>query len=266
MSQFLLDDKTIERISKELPDLENLGMAVMSLSPDFISIKFSAESNIPVAAVCLQDTLNALLHVRIGLNECIQHQIWFREKCTPPNEELAVIFMRFYIDGIVSQLYAAAEHLANAIICILELTDDQLEKYRNQRVSQQSILGHYLAKEQSENPITKAVLALATSEQWKKSMFYRGNWVHEQPPTVSGLGPVYERRRRWIQSDDGRTSTLGLGGGDEAEYSIDEILGFVQPAIFQFVDLYDKVVHIYFDTIGKKGIVLTEKGLQVKIF
>jgi hypothetical protein len=265
MTRFLLDDETIDRITKELPNLEHLGMAVMSLSPDFISIKYSAESNVPVASVCLQDTLNVLLQVRIGLNECFQHKVWYEEKCTPPNEELAVIFMRFYIDGIVSQLYAAAEHLANAIICMLELTEDQLEKYREQRVSQQSIVGHFLAKEQATNPITKAVLTLATSKEWGKSMAYRSNWVHEQPPTVSGLGPVYRRRRRWIQSDDGKSVKLALGGGDQAEYSINEILGFVQPAIFKFVELFDEVVRIYLNMLSKKGIVLTENGLQVKI-
>jgi hypothetical protein len=265
MSRFLLDDETIERITKELPELERLGMAVMKLSPDFISIKYPAESNIPVAAVCLQDTLNSLLQVRIGLNECIQHKIWYREKCNPPNEELAVIFMRFYIDGIVSQLYAAGEHLANAIICMLELTESGLEKYRNNRVSQQSILGHYLANEQATNPVTKAVLSLAKSKEWGKSMSYRGNWVHEQPPTVSGLGPVYKRGRRWVQSEDKKSFKLGIGSGDEAEYSIDEVLKFVQPAIFQFVDLFNQVVGIYLDVISKRGIVLTENGLQVKI-
>ena len=140
----------------------------MKLSPDFISIKYPAESNVPVAGVCLQDTLNALLQVRIGLNVCFQHKIWYQEKYVPPNEELAVIFMRFYIDGIVSQLYAAGEHLANAIICMLELKENQLEKYRNHRVSQQSILGHYLANEQATNPITKVILALAKSREWGK--------------------------------------------------------------------------------------------------
>jgi len=113
MSGFVLDDETIKRVTAELPDLEALGMDVMKLAPDFISAKYSAESNAPVAAVCLQDTLNVLLQVRIGLNECYQHKIWYREKCNPPNEELAIIFMRFYIDGIASQLYAAGEHLAN---------------------------------------------------------------------------------------------------------------------------------------------------------
>ena len=265
MSRFLLDDETIERITKELPELESLGMATMKLSPDFISMKNPAESNVPVAAVYLQDTLNTLLQVRIGLNECLQHKIWYREKCTLPNEELAVIFMRFYIDGIVSQLYAAGEHLANAIICMLELTEDDLEKYRNHRVSQQSIIGHFLASERATEPITRAVLALAKSKEWEKSMSYRGNWVHEQPPTVSGLGPVYKRRRRWIQSEDGKSFKLGIGSGDDAEYSIDEVLKFVQPAVFQFVDLFDQVVGIYLDEISKRGIVLTDNGLEVKI-
>jgi hypothetical protein len=148
---------------------------------------------------------------------------------------------------------------------MLEITERELEKYRNQRVSQQSILGHYLASEQAANPITKAVLALAESREWKKSMSYRGNWVHEQPPTVSGLGPVYKRRRRWIQSEDGKSFKLGIGSGDDAEYSIDEVLKFVQPAIFRFVDLFNQVVGIYLDIISKRGIVLTEDSFQLKI-
>lgn len=237
----------------------------MKFTPDLISIKCPPESNIPIAAVCLQDTLNALLQVRIGLNECLQHKIWYREKCNPPNEELAVIFMRFYIEGVVSQLYAAGEHLANAIICMLDLSEHKLEDYRRNRASQQSILGHYLANEQTHNPITKAVLELATSKEWGKTMAYRNNWVHDQPPTVSGLGPIYKRRRRWEQSEDGKSFKLGLGSGDDAEYSIDDILKFVQTALFQFVDLFDKVVSFYSEIIGKKGIVITQDGLKVKL-
>lgn len=266
MDQFLLDDETIDRIIKELPDLDSLARSVMKLPPDFISIKYSADSNIPVAAVCLQDTINALLQARLGLNEGLQHIIWYQEKCNPPNEQLAVIYGRFYIDAVISLLYAAGEHLANGIICMLELTEHQLERYRNRRTSQQSILGHYLANELADNPITKAVLALATSREWMKTMSYRSNLVHDQPPTVSGLGPVYKRRRRWTQSDDGKAFQLGIGGGDEAEYSINQILKFVQPAFFHFVELFDRIVGIYLAMIAKRGIVLTEDGFQVKLF
>ena len=206
MSRFLLDDETHDRIAKELPNIEDLGMAVMNLAPDLISIKYSAESNVPVAAVCLQDALNTLVQVRIALNECLQHKIWYREKSVPPSEELAIIYMRFYIDGIVSQLYAAGEHIANAMICMLDLSENHLETYRKNRVSQQSILGHYLAREQADNPITKTILTLAASKEWLKTMAYRKNLVHEQPPTVSGLGPIYKRRKRWNKSKGGKST------------------------------------------------------------
>ena len=87
-------------------------------------------------------------------------------------------------------------------------------------------------------------------------MSYRSNLVHGQPLTVSGLGPVYRRRRRWVQSEDGKSFKLGIGSGDDAEYSIDEVLKFVQPAIFQFVNLFNQVVGIYLDVIGKKALFL----------
>ncbi|HEX9839452.1 MAG TPA: hypothetical protein VGA72_08905, partial [Anaerolineales bacterium] len=253
----------IRQISAELPALDQSGIIVMNMVPDYISMKFPPTSNIPVAAICLRDTLNALIQVRIGLNECLKHKVWYREKCDPPDEHHVVLYTRFYVDAIVAQLYAAGEHLASAIICMLELTEDQLENYRENRVSQQSIVGHYLANEQAGASITMAVSALATSKEWKKTMAYRGRWTHEQPPTVSGLVPVYTRRRRWEKSEDGTSFALGLGHGDDAEFSIDDILEFVQPAVFQFVELFEIVVPIYRDVIGKKGIVVTDTGIEV---
>jgi hypothetical protein len=76
---------------------------------------------------------------------------------------------------------------------------------------------------------------------------------------------MYKRRRRWVQSEDERSFKLGLGVGDDAEYSIDDILEFVQPAVFQFVDLFENVVDSYLDLISKEGILLTEKGIRIKI-
>jgi hypothetical protein len=267
MSRFLLDDETIRKITDELPRLEDVGTTVMMLAPDLISVNYLPDSNVPVAAVCLQDTLDALLQVRIGLNECIQHKIWFREKCDPPNTEHAIIYMRFFVDAVVSQLYAAGEHLANAIICMLEITEGQLESYRNGRVSQQSILGHYLVNEQADHPITKAVLVLAKSPEWEKTLAYRNRWVHEQPPTVSGIGTIYRRRRRWVQSKSLKWAMiLGIGTEDKAEYSIDEVLNFVLPATFQFVELLENIVDYYLDSLGKKGITLSKKGINIDIF
>lgn len=264
MTRFLLDDEILNQIFDELPHINELGATVNKLAPDFISARFNPESNVPVAAVCLRDTLNVLLQIRIGLSECLQHRVWYREISDTPSEELAVIFMQFYIDGVVSRLYAAGEHLANAIIFMLEISDEQLMGYRNNRVSQQSIVGHYLANELTEHPVTLATLSLASSDEWGKTIEYRNYWVHEQPPTVSGLGNVYQREKRWVTSDDGTSIKLGLGSGDEAEYTVDELLDFVQPAAFRFVYLYEEVVRFYVNLISEQGINLTEDGIQLR--
>ena len=264
MTGFILDEETIASIVKELPNLDRLAM-VLALNPDAISMKFSPESNVPVAAVCLQDTFMAVQYVRIGLNECLQHKVWYRKKCSPPNEELAVIFMRFYLDGIISQLYAAGEHLANAIILMLELNESDLRGFRRHKTSQQSIVGSYLRKERPQEPITRAVLMLARSREWQQCINYRGDWAHNQAPTVKGLGAVYERRRRWIQSEQEGRYILGIGSGDEAKYSIDEVLTFVSAAISQFLQLLEKTVDVYQEILDKKGIMLGEDGLHVKI-
>jgi len=265
MSRFLLDDETIKRISEELPDFDEMAMTVMKLAPDLISAKYDPHSNVPVAAVCLRDALNVLLQIRIGLNECLQHKIWYREKSEPPSEQLAVIFMRFYIDGMVSRLYAAGEHLANAIISMLEISEEQLSKYRKNRVSQQSIIGHYLINEKRDHIITKAVHTLISTDAWNKTIQYRNDVVHEQPPTVSGLGTVYSRKRRWVKSESEETVKLSLGGGDEPDYSIDEVLDFVKPSIFEFISLFEVVVDFYVDLIGKRSIDITDRGISMNL-
>ena len=269
MSGFILDDDVLDQISKQIPDLENLAELIFRFAPDFVSIKCPFDSNIPVAAVCLQDLVNTLLSERIALREYHSHRIWYREKCNPPNESLAIIMMQYYLDDAIARLYSSGEHLANAIICMLDITDDQLEPYRKKRTSQQAIIGHYLAKEQPQKPLTQSIIKLAKSDAWEKTMTYRASWVHEQPPSIKGLGITYRRKIRWVQgvTNDGKKSyTLGIGGGDGAEYSVDEIMDFVQPAIFNFIRLCDDVVKFYSEVLGKYGIVVTEKGVQFNLF
>jgi hypothetical protein len=268
MSNFILDDESFDKITQMLPDLETLATKIMKLSPDLISMKCPVDSNIPVAAVCLQDVLNTLLSVRIALREYHSNRIWYREKSNPPNEDLAIIMMKYYIDDAVSRLYSAAEHLANAIIFMLDVSDDQLKPYRENRTSQQSIVGHYLVKELPNNPVTHAVINLARSAEWTNTMSYRNNWVHDQPPTIKGLGIVYRRARRWdTRVEDGKTiHTLGLGGGDGAEFAVDDIINFVEPATFLLAATCDAVVDFYVQTLGNHGIKVTDAGLQIDFF
>jgi hypothetical protein len=267
LSDFILDEETLDQISGQLPDLESLAKTIFKFSPDSISVKCPVNSNIPIAAVCLHDMVNTLLSVRYALHECHAHRIWHREKSDTPNEPLAILMMKYYIDDATARLYAAGEHLANAIICMLNIEDNQLELYRKDRTSQQSIVGHYLARELPQSPLTHAVINFAKSKEWTKTIEYRNEWVHAQPPSIKGLGVVYKRKRRWVTKDEGDgkiTHTLGIGGGDSAEFSVDEIIGFVQPATFGFAKVGDEVVSIYIKILTEHGLAITDEGIQLK--
>ena len=58
------------------------------------------------------------------------------------------------------------------------------------------------------------------------------------------MGIVKKREKRWKLSPNGGY-TLGIGGGDEPEYSIEDLVGFIKPAMFQFKDTFTSVVRFY---------------------
>jgi hypothetical protein len=263
MCRFLLDELTQLKVSQDLPEISSLTGTIAKLRPDFISINIHPESNIPVAVVCLRDAVEALADARYALGECYEHIIWYREKIQPPNEEGAVVFGRFYADDIAFRLYSAGEHLANAIICMLEVDDQQLDPYRTGRTSQQAIVGNYLVREQPNNPVTVAVLKLVQSKEWQRAIEYRSKLVHDQPPTVKGLGEVYKRARRWQKTKSGYG--LGIGQGDAAEHSLEEILGFIKPALFLFIDALASITALYIESLKSKGITLSGDSLEIKV-
>jgi hypothetical protein len=147
MSRGRLGKAILTQIHQQLPDLQELQETILSLTPSVISMKFHPDSSIPVAAVCFQDALSTLEEARYATHEAIASIIYYQEKLKPPNELGAVFLGRFYADDAALRLYSSGEHLANAIIFMLELTDQQLKPYQGKRISQQSILGGFLRKE-----------------------------------------------------------------------------------------------------------------------
>jgi hypothetical protein len=255
MSRGTLDGTDLKRISQETPDLSELEGRVLSLTPDFISMTFPPDSDVPIASVCFSDASNTLHEARYALFEVFAHQIWYLEKKDPPNEMAAAFFGHFYTDDAALRLYSAGEHLANGIIMMLKITDEELKPYKQKgkRISQQSIVGNYLRKEKTNHPITKAVIGLADSKEWQATMTYRNKWVHKQPPTVEGLGIVFRRRVRWEPSPTGKVHTLHVGGGDKPEYSAEDLVGFIKPAMFKFKDTFTSVVEFYKELLKDAG-------------
>ena len=199
MSRGKLDKDAARRGEQDLPNVVGVRTATLNLQPDIISMGFPEGSNIPQAAVCLQDATSTLQEVRYGLFEAIAHLVWYREKSDPPNETFAVFFAKFYADDTALRMYAAGEHLANAIINMLEIerkvSDFKRTKNNPNVLSKQAIVGMYLIENEPTHPLTAAVRPLKESDEWKRTRKYRDQWVHEKP---KGMGIEYERRNRLI--------------------------------------------------------------------
>ncbi|CAG0936953.1 hypothetical protein TFLX_05853 [Thermoflexales bacterium] len=246
-----LSKSTLESISEQLPDIRGLQETVIPLTPDMISMHFNTTSTIPNASVCLYDTVSALQEARYALHEAIAHKIWYLDKDNPSNE-LAVFFSRFYADDVTLRLYAAGEYLAEAIADMLEIAPSAIAKFEKKRVSRQSIVGNYLRKERPSHPITSVILQLADSKEWRSTIAYRDEWVHSQPPLIEGLGTLFRRGSRWKISTDGKGYKLGIELGDEPEYTIDDLLNFIRPALIKFAEAVTAVVAYYIELRKKQ--------------
>jgi hypothetical protein len=217
---------------------------------------FNPSSAVPVAAVCLNDTRTSVEEACYGFEEALAHLIWYREKSpTKPNEPAAVFYARFYATATASALYAAGEHIADAVLDMLEI--DRCKLVSDEK-SLQSKVVQYLQQELPAHDISSAVRALGSSEHWRKTMTFRHRWVHSQPATVAGLGIVHTRSKKWetFTGEDGSfRHVLRVGGGDTPEYTIDEIIRFVGPAMTEFVRLFETVVSVYECLLSNAGII-----------
>ena len=279
MRRGLLDHSDWEKISQKIPDLEKLRGMALHFAPDFLSMNFKPESTVPEASVCLNDALRTLEQAVYALSEVFAHQVWYLEKKDPPSKMAAAFFGRFYADDVALRLYSAGEqYLVDAIKKMLEISEKQLAPYKMERkkkykreeinprkITRLEIVGDFLSAQETVYPFTEAIASLADLKEWKTTVDYRNRWVHEQPPTVKGLGIVYKRGRRWKPLLTGKGYTLGIGGGDKPEYSVDKLVKFIQPAMFKFTDTLTSVVKFYTELLkdaGKLTVQPLDKGEQ----
>lgn len=239
---------------------------VRSLSPTTISINFSSPSKVPVAAVCLNDTFTALEDATYALRESYYNEIWYTQRSSELSRFAANHFIRFYCDDVALRLYAAAEHLANAIVAMLPVSERTLSRHQRKRSGLAATVGQYLIRQRSKHPLAQPISKLVNSPDWSKTIRYRDAWVHQQPPLIGGLGIQWERRIRWeeIKVDGVVTGHKLSGGDDKPMYEPEELRAFVSASLFTFVELFQEVLHFYLDLLSKNGITVSDKGLIAK--
>ena len=244
-----LDQATLQEIAAKLPDIRPL-FRIRSWTPTITSVApmltGDVSSALPLAGVCLNDTLSGITEARCALHEAFACLMWYREKSpSKPNEPAAVFTSRFYATAVASCLYASGERLADTLIAMFEIDSSKLP---TSGISRQGKVAQYLAAEMPGNPITAAVQSVGTSAEWRKSMELRNRWVHEQPPIIGGIGIQHRRRPQWIRrlDENGEAfDVLDFGGGDQPDHSIDEMVSIVGGALKAFVCLFELVVKSY---------------------
>jgi hypothetical protein len=245
MSRGILDKETATQLDESLPSVNDVRVATLSFRPDLISVGFPPKSKIPIAAICLQDTTSSLEETRYALLEALAHIVWYRERSRPLNENLAIFFGKFYADDTALRIFAAKEHLTNAIVNILELNDQNLKNLKKnfRNVDDLTKIGKYLKQTSPNHPLVNPICKLIASTDWVKTKKYRNDWVHNKPPIVSGLGISYERRNRLIVTQNSIGVTFGQG--DKPNLSIDELLAFVKSAFSLLVETTSIIIEYY---------------------
>jgi hypothetical protein len=267
MPTFIFDKKELEklnkRVGKELPSWEKRKKLFVP-SIDIISTVFPHKSNIPIASVCLDDAIHTLNEACYALKEAFNCQIIYEERHKPPREINSKWFRQFYYIDIAFRLYSAGEDLAEAIICILEINETDLKEYLKKYSSRQCIVGNYLKNEKPDHKITEILRKLAKSEDWQKTRNYRNECVHDQPPSIEGLGIVHSRNIKWKFSSNGKAAKLTIGSkGDNPKYTIDEILNFVKSALFSYTETLTDVVNFYNKMLEEKGLKIDKEKRSV---
>jgi hypothetical protein len=252
-----LDNAAKSAINAELPDLDELNKASIHLDAELISIRFGHEPKIPVAAVCLRDAIRMLSASRFAMYEAYAHQLWYRHYASTDHSELAALWHgRFFADDAALRLYAAGEHLAQAIVVMLRISAGDLKPYRDKYKSRQTVVGNYLSTELPEHQITKMVIRLHTTPEWMWTRDYRDEWVHEQPPLMEGFGRQFDRKPKWKPVEGAPTpqKSLSIGTlGDSPKYTVDELLSNVQGALFAVSATTTALLEYYFQLLENEG-------------
>jgi hypothetical protein len=256
-----LSRERLTAINAALPDTRSFRLATLTFNPSFIAMECppgSGRERIPIAAICLQDAAHALSEARYAEAQAsVALEVW---RFTGGSLRIAIAQAQYYCADAAHRLYAAGEHIATAILCIRDLDAKALNPGKVERaVSLQARLARHLKTTRPSDPITAAVVKLGATEAWRRSIEYRGDWVHDQAPILEGVGQSFDRHaKRWqtMHGADGAEigHQLSVGGGDPSENTIETVLSDAVDATAAFLELTGVVVEEYVAALATIGV------------
>jgi len=247
-----LSPAQISEIEAKLPKICFIQRKLL-LPIDLLAIKLGPKSTVDISLVNLRDASEVACEVEYALYEALSYYVRLNGSDNQ-DKNLFIQRSKFYVDDAALRLYAAAEHVANFIQNFLAIESSRLESYKkDNRTSFASTIGNFLISEMPSLEITKAIKDLVSEPNWQKTILYRNRWVHEQPPLLKEMGMAYMRKSRWKKTHDGNYA-LGIGLGDSADYTLDELIEMVLSAYSKFAVLLEKIANIAFEFLRDKNV------------
>jgi hypothetical protein len=247
-----LSSTQIAEINAKLPKVCFIQRKLL-LPIDLLASKLGPKSTVDISLVNLRDASEVACEVEYALYEALSYYVRLNGS-DEQDRNLFVQRSKFYVDDAALRLYAAAEHVVNFIQNFLAIESGKLERYKkDNRTSFASTIGNFLRSEMPSLEITKAIQDLAKEPNWQQTVLYRNRWVHEQPPLLKEMGMAYKRKSRWQKTHDGNYA-MGIGLGDSADYTLDELIEMVLSAYSKFVVLLIKMTDIALDFLKDKNI------------
>lgn len=229
-----LDKKTMNEINEKLPEFRHIEVVTTTM-------------------VYFKNTNDMLYLSRFSLNEYYRNKIWYFEKRNPPNIKAGLVLCQYYLDNIALRLYAAGEFLANGIVSMLDIKKDELKEFKKgnngkKYWSRQRKIGQYLREKKPNHEITQYLKILMDGDEnpWIKTMKYRNEWVHKQPPSLEGLGSCLEIKNKKIYSPlKGNTIDADIVITGKPNYKLKDIFTFVNDGFSNFVKTFYKIYDYY---------------------
>jgi len=238
----------------QLFDTGSLQRKIISLAPDLIAAQFGPRSRLPHGVVCLLDADVMLWEAQYALSQAIDH---FRSDSGAPTRgrDASLLLVNYYAMDVALRLYAAAEHVANAITVFMSLDEAKVRAFaKAQReekgfVSDQAVIGSLLRAEHKGHPVATTLGDLLRNADWKRAIRYRNEWVHDQGPLLQVMGVVWRRGNRWKSVKGVHQS--GIGGGDKRKIDTDELLFVMKGALAAFTTAMDAIVDWVYVRLGE---------------
>jgi hypothetical protein len=198
---------------------------------------------------------------RYALLQAKAHLEHWRQRGKRPS---AVWHARFYAADVSLRLYSGGEHFAEGIVAMLEIENADLKPFKKGVTSRQAAVGKYMLSQRASHAITLILSTLDDSPDWKSAISYRNLWVHQQAPSVEGLGTTWNRQTRWRALPAGGQA-LNVGGGDPPVTTIDAVLESMELAFDLYVQSLEQLVAHYRLILEQAGWQITQNGGSLEL-